>query len=74
MPEPILLEARDPRVIRIAKALSEGCNGCSYASEDAHWLYEQYEVWGEADPKLGFGERRERAFADFIVMALGEKK
>ena len=78
----LLIECRDklkrlqtpcePLLLRIAKALAEGCNGREYASEDVKWLHRRYEEWKDLDPAAGFGECRERAFVDLIVMVLGE--
>ena len=63
--------ANDPRVVRIAKALAEGCDNRSSASDDAKWLHRRYEEWKDADPPASFTDARHRAFADFIVFVLG---
>jgi len=66
------LSATDARVMRIAKALAEGCDGRSFASDDAKWLHRRYEDWKHEDPPASFSDARDRAFADFIVFVLSE--
>ena len=63
------INAIDPRVIRIARALAEGCDGRDDSSADAKWLHKEYlrnrEIAG-----LSFTECRERAFCVFISLVL----
>ena len=66
-----ILSADDPRILRIARALAEGCDGRSFSSDDAKWLCRRYEKHKSGDPPASFADARDRAFADFIVWVLG---
>lgn len=69
-PEVAALLPTDTRVIRIAKALAEGCDGRSYSSPDAKWLHRRYEQWKDREPSASFTDYRDLAFADFIAGVL----
>lgn len=65
----IQLTIDDPRVQRIASALSEGCDARAFASNDAKWLAHRY-YEHRCNPKLSFQKCRNTAFAEFIVGVL----
>lgn len=65
------LSPDDPRVIRVARALIEGCDGRECASEDAQRLHERYGVLRAASPSLSFSRCREMACCEFIAEVLG---
>lgn len=68
--QPIELSPDDPRVKRIARALSEGCDGRSFASNDAKWLAENYTRLRGRNPHLSFTACKLRAFSSFICKVL----
>lgn len=62
----------DVRIRRIAEALAEGCNGCSYASPDAQELARRYEAMKAKDASLSLDECGLLAFQSFIFDVLFE--
>jgi len=64
----------DSAIIRIANALSEGCDGRSFASADAKWLRRRYEEWesrpGPAGIYLDNSSCVMHAYRDFIAGVL----
>ncbi len=70
--ENLELKADDPRVLRIAAALAEGCNGRRYASDDAKLLARWYEEF-VSEPQSSFTMAQQKAFARFIVECLAGK-
>ena len=64
------LSADDPRVVRIANALAEGCDGRSFASDDAKQLHWRCERFKAQFPSESFSDARRRAFCEFIVETL----
>ena len=62
----------DERVRRLAVALAEGCDGRSFASDDAKELYNSYTRY-KSDPSLTFDDCRTKAYCDFIVKVLGSE-